>query len=188
MLEIRNLEIGYKQPIFGPLSKPWGSSGCVCLLGDNGKGKSTFIKTLVGVLAPLQGNVAMANDAKVGWVQSNLSRVSFLTINDYLTFGNEQVSIALIKEWLFKFGLQTLELTVFIDEISDGQFRKLSIIRQLLKSPNILFLDEPTVYLDLTSKQILAGIINEMKTSCLVFCASHDIHLIESIATERLHF
>ncbi|MDC1188691.1 ABC transporter ATP-binding protein [Flavobacteriales bacterium] len=187
MLKVNKLHIGYNElPLFKKsLTKEWKIGSVVVLLGDNGVGKSTFLKTLSGLHNPVSGEV-FREDAIIGWVDSSISKGTYLSVMDFLSFGLDS-SHEEKEFWLSKFNL-TLAFNCFLDEISDGQFRKLCLIRQLLKKPTILFLDEPTVYLDIKSKLNLSEILNELKSSCLIFCSTHDLHFSEKIQTETLRF
>lgn len=186
MLEAKVLHIGYSEALFTePISGHWKKGDVVILLGDNGVGKSTFLKTLAGLIDPIAGEVHL-NSESIGWVDSSISKGVYLSVNDFLSFGINSLPEEK-KEWLEKFDL-SIQLDRFLDELSDGQFRKLCIIRQLLKKPEILFLDEPTVYLDIKSKSRLAQIIRELKKHTLVFCSTHDSHFSEEIGTEKIEF
>lgn len=186
MLEVKELHIGYKSSLLSKeLNGSWEKGDVVVLLGDNGVGKSTFLKTLAGLQSPISGSVNL-NTSKIGWVDSSISKGVYLSVSDFLTFGvktNEEV----IYKWFSRFGLNVKQ-DHFIEELSDGQFRKLCIIRQLLKNPEVLFLDEPTVYLDVKSKKQLALIIKELQSECLIFCTTHDLMFAEEVKTIEISF
>ena len=186
MLEVKLLHIGYSKALFSkPISGDWKKGDVIVLLGDNGVGKSTFLKTLAGLLEPISGEVNL-NSSSIGWVDSSISKGVYLSVEDFLSFGINSL-LTEKKDWLARFDLN-IELDRFLDELSDGQFRKLCIIRQLLKKPDVLFLDEPTVYLDVKSKLRLVKIIKELQVDTLVFCSTHDLHFSEAIGTELMEF
>ena len=186
MLEASLLHIGYKAPLLTkPINGSWKKGDIVVVLGDNGVGKSTFLKTLANLKKPISGTVKLSTN-RVGWVDSSILKGVYLSINDFVSFGIEFKKDEL-DHWLNRFEIK-LDLNAFVDEISDGQFRKLCIIRQLLKKPDILFLDEPTVYLDVKSKMQLAMIIKELKEECLIFCSTHDLHFANEIKTSTIEF
>ncbi len=186
MLAVENLQIGYKEGLLStPISNKWNKEEVVVLLGDNGVGKSTLLKTLAGLHQPLKGFVELETQ-KIGWVDSSISKGVYLSVEDFLSFGVDS-TLEEKQSWLKKFNLR-IELDRFIDELSDGQFRKLCIIRQLLKKPEVLFLDEPTVYLDVSSKNILIDVIKTIKEDCLIFCSTHDLIFAEEIKTSTVQF
>ena len=186
MLKANLLHIGYKGPL---LSKPvngfWKKGDVVVVLGDNGVGKSTFLKTLANLQKPISGTVQL-NTNVVGWVDSSILKGVYLSITDFVGFGIDFKEEEL-NYWINRFEIN-LDLNSFVDEISDGQFRKLCIMRQLLNKPDVLFLDEPTGYLDVKSKLQLAMIIKELMEDCLIFCSTHDLHFANEIKTSTIEF
>ena len=73
-----------------------------------------------------------------------------------------------------------------MEELSDGQFRKLAIVRQLLKEPGVLLLDEPSAFLDTENKVFLAELFNRLKQQCIVILSTHDLHFASTCADEYL--
>lgn len=187
MLTVNRLKIGYNKSIIeNSFSDKFSVGEIVVVKGDNGIGKSTFFKTLAGLMPPVDGTVEMMNDSIVGWVDSHRPAAAYLTIENYLSFGinpNQKDIITVLKDFRLN-----VELDEFIEELSDGQFRKLSICRQFLKSPLILFLDEPSVYLDGSSKALLIELLKDLSKSCLILCSTHDLSFGGNIATRYLLF
>lgn len=187
MVELINLEIGYKEKVAGPFNGVFEIGDIVILRGDNGKGKSTLIKTIAGVLKARKGDVISTSD-QIGWVQSDMSRFSFISVYDYLTFGSPGVLDHQIQYWLNQFNLKGIGIKSFVEELSDGQFRKLSIIRQLIKKVDVLLLDEPTVYLDESSKIMLVDVLKRIQSKVLIFCATHDVWFAKEIGNKEISF
>ena len=186
MLEANSLNIGYEKPLLSkPISGLWKKGDVIVLLGDNGVGKSTFLKTLAKLQKPISGTIHLST-SKIGWVDSSISKGVYLSVSDFLSFGIHAKKEDL-EHWFERFEIN-IETNRFVDELSDGQFRKLCIIRQLLKKPEILFLDEPTVYLDVKSKKQLALIVQELKEKCLIFCTTHDLLFADEIKTSTIKF
>lgn len=185
MLEVSNLNIGYEKPLLSStFSKTFEKGHVVVVVGDNGIGKSTFLKTLAGFMLPFSGTVKGAEEVVIGWVDSHKPQVEYLTIENYLCFGVNPI-LENVNSWLSIFKLD-VTMDTFIENISDGQFRKLAIIRQLLKEPELLILDEPTVYLDVNSKLLLTEELRKISKSCLVFCSTHDQYFANAIGTHFL--
>lgn len=186
MLKVKSLNIGYNSSLLPyELNGSWKKGDIVVLLGDNGVGKSTLLKTLAGLHPPISGEVNLTT-TKIGWVDSSIIKGIYLSVSDFLNFGIEACDVA-IANWFTRFDL-AVEQDRFIEELSDGQFRKLCIIRQILKVPKVLFLDEPTVYLDVKSKKQLVLIIKELQSECLIFCTTHDLMFAEEIKTIEISF
>lgn len=185
MLVVNNLKIGYETTLIPQsFSSEFQVGDVVVLQGDNGVGKSTLLKTLCGLIKPVEGNISLEDNVKIGWLDSVKPSAEYLTVENYLSFGLS-VSLPEISSLLKQFNLN-IELDSFINEISDGQFRKVAICRQLLKKPNVLFLDEPSVYLDLSSKQELIEVIKRFAVKGLVFCSSHDKDFSDQISNKKI--
>tara|TARA_B110000211_G_C14028017_1_gene530770 strand:- start:200 stop:790 length:591 start_codon:yes stop_codon:yes gene_type:complete len=185
LLIVKDLNIGYgKSIINSDFSGKFGVGEIIVVKGDNGVGKSTFFKTLSGLIPAISGEVILKDNLSIGWVDSYKPDTAYLTVENYLCFGINP-SDNEISEILNKFNLQ-FSKNVFIDVLSDGQFRKLSICRQFLKCPDVLFLDEPSVYLDGTSKRLLEELLKDLSKSSLIFCSTHDLSFGESIGTRFL--
>ena len=73
-----------------------------------------------------------------------------------------------------------------IHHLSDGEFKKVALCRQLLKNPQMLILDEPTNFLDRENKKDLALLLQEIKNDCVVIVVSHDEHFYNSLETEYI--
>jgi iron complex transport system ATP-binding protein len=185
LLTVKCLKIGYGISIIdSSFSDEFKIGDIVVVKGDNGVGKSTFFKTLSGLIPAVTGEVILKENLSIGWVDSYKPDTAYLTVENYLSFGINPSEIE-ISEILKKFNLQ-FDKDVFIDVLSDGQFRKLSICRQFLKHPDILFLDEPSVYLDGSSKYLLQELLKDLSKSSLIFCSTHDLSFGEAIATRFL--
>lgn len=185
LLAVKDLIIGYDEPIINSsFSSEFSIGDIVVVKGDNGVGKSTLFKTLSGLIPVISGEINLKDNLSIGWVDSYKPNSAYLTVENYLSFGINPAESE-IYEILNKFKLE-FKTNVFLDSLSDGQFRKLSICRQLLKKPDILFLDEPSVYLDVTSKILLESLLIDFSKSTLIFCSTHDVSFGDKIATKNL--
>ena len=185
LLTVSDLKIGHGESIVNSaFSSEFSVGEIVVVKGDNGVGKSTLFKTLSGLIPSISGEVNLKENLSIGWVDAYKPDSAYLTVENYLSFGINPTEAEII-EILKKFELE-FKTDVFIDILSDGQFRKLSICRQLLKNPEILFLDEPSVYLDVSSKTLLESLLIEFSKTSLIFCSTHDISFGDAIATKYL--
>lgn len=186
MVSLKGVNIGYQEKLLKvEIDAEFSRGEVVVLYGDNGAGKSTLLKSIAGLIPVLEGDVEVSQELKIGWVDSYRPEAAYLSVMDYLSFGLSIRKEAILSA-LKTFKLE-IELNDFISEISDGQFRKLAIIRQVLKSPTILFLDEPTVYLDIQSKNLLIDWIAKNSHNMLIFCSTHDESFGKSIATKQIN-
>ena len=157
----------------------------VCLLGPNGVGKSTIIKLIMGQLAPLCGSVTLAESAKVGYIEQEIS------------FPNEKATIldafredAVIHEnearrILAKFFITGDDIYKRLHSLSGGERVILRLAMELQRSVNFLILDEPTNHLDIETKEILEESLADYKGTILFI--SHDRFFINRLATKVVY-
>ena len=214
MIEIKQLEIGYRSKrkqtsVFQGLNASFQSSSLIGLIGDNGVGKSTLLKTLTGYLKPLHGSVLIQGEnlesLSFGQKASLISIVTTekiggfnLTVYDVVALGRTPYlsvfgklmpdDIAIIERSLERLGLASLK-NIVMEELSDGQRQKVMIAKSLAQETPIILLDEPTAFLDYKSKHKL---FEDLKTLCteeqkLIMVSSHDIDLMQKYMTKALY-
>lgn len=193
----KSLEVGYNAPLFAPLSLTLQARRLTTLLGANGAGKSSLLRTLAGLQKPLAGSVWVGEQnihqslpievAKIiSLVLTQRPQDSYLTVEDTIALGRFpylrwyqrlQASDTQVIE-------KALELTHIVDlrskrlsTLSDGQCQKVMIARALVQDTPIILLDEPTAHLDLPSRfmifQLLQDLAKNARKSILV--ATHDL-------------
>ena len=213
MISLRNLNIGYSQrrkmhTVFSGINADFSSSELVGLMGNNGVGKSTLLKTITGVLPPLSGEVLLNGKNIVEHTPAQLSQqLSIvvteriggfnLTVKDVVASGRiPYINIfgklgaedeAIISQCLEQMGIASLT-DKFIDELSDGQRQKVMIAKSLAQKTPLIILDEPTAFLDYNSKhqlfRILKGLCEQEQK--LIIVSSHDLDLMESYINRSL--
>ncbi len=213
MIHINQLEIGYQNKrqynsVFKNITMKLNAGDFVGLMGDNGVGKSTFLKTITGTLIPISGeikintkNISLYNSQQLAQLLSivitekiggfNLTvwdvvasgRIPYINVFGKLTQKDE----AIISEAIEQLNLQTLK-DKFIDELSDGQRQKVMIAKSLAQQTPIIVLDEPTAFLDHTSKHQLFKILKElcMEQGKLIIVSSHDLELMRSYISKSV--
>lgn len=151
------------------------------LLGDNGVGKTTFFKALCGLNASLSSheNVLSEHNWKPAYVGTQRPMVEYLSVLDYLGFGFSQFKVACIENELNFFNVKHL-LNEQIGSLSDGEFRKVAILRQLVGKPSAMFLDEPSAFLDLTNKKKLGEFLKSISGNRLIMISTHDLHFAKT--------
>jgi iron complex transport system ATP-binding protein len=214
MIDIQNLEIGYKikrkiNSVFEGLNAKFEAGALVGLIGDNGIGKSTLLKTLTGYLEPLNGTIliqtkninsfsfqelatliSIVTTEKIGGFNLTvydvvaLGRTPYLSLFGKLTVNDETI----IENSLTSLSIAHLK-DKLMDELSDGQRQKVMIAKSLAQQTPIIILDEPTAFLDYTSKHKL---FEDLKNLCikekkLIIVSSHDIDLMQKYITNSLH-
>jgi len=157
----------------------------VCLLGPNGVGKSTIIKLIMGQIAPQEGSASLAESAKVGYIEQEIS------------FPNEKATIldafredAVIHEnearrILAKFFITGDDIYKRLHSLSGGERVILRLAMELQRPINLLILDEPTNHLDIDTKEILEESLSDYKGTILFI--SHDRYFINRLATKVVY-
>lgn len=181
--QIRNLTIGYKHPLLEVKELVLEENSCIALIGENGKGKSSFLRCIAGIDKPLEGDINMPSVYRgaLGFVSTFRPQEDYLSVQDYLCFGFAdklpEQTFMLMDQLKLKLGMNDE-----VASLSDGQFRRLSMLRQLQKDPKVILLDEPSAYLDRVNKSILIDLIVELKKSKIIVVTSHDFEFLKAVA------
>ncbi len=213
MIRLNQLEIGYtlKQghiSIFKNMNAEFRAGELVGLMGDNGVGKSTLLKTITGILKALAGEVLLngknLNAYSSGELAQHLSIVITekiggfnLTVWDVVASGRTPYinifgKLGAEDEQIITSSLEQLSLVFlkdkFIDELSDGQRQKVMIAKSLAQQTPIIILDEPTAFLDYNSKHHLFKVLKDLCEiqQKLIIVSSHDIDLMRPYITKSL--
>ena len=180
---INNLQVKYNdKTIFNPISFEVNNGDRVAIIGKNGIGKSSIFKLILGEKIQYNGEFKVANDLKISYVSQN---------TDYLkenlkTFAQEnKIDESIFKAMLVKMGLSKNDFDTNIQDMSEGQKKKVLIAKSISEQANIYIWDEPLNYIDiLTREQIEDTILNYNPTIIFV---EHDERFIEKIATKIIN-
>lgn len=214
-IQIQDLSIGYTNgknvsTIFSKLNSQFNAGQLIGLVGNNGVGKSTFLRTLAGLQDKLNGEVLINGRSLDSIQKGDLAKtVSIvltekidgfnLTVRDLVSMGRVPYTNILHQLTekdvdLIKRSINAVDLESYSDkqlsELSDGLFQKAMIAKGLAQQTDLLLLDEPTAYLDFNSKHelfILLKDLVETKNKCLIV-SSHDIELLLKYSTHLLVF
>lgn len=154
----------------------WGSRWHIS--GSNGSGKTTLLRTLLGEL-PLQGEIYWGKPRKIGYLPQRLPVCRERPCDIFPQAQWEQARTLL---GTFKVSGETFLRPM--PQLSEGQQRKVHLVRLILASPNILILDEPTTHLDMPTLEKLTDMLSQFNGTLLL--VSHDAYLAEVLATEEL--
>lgn len=184
VLEVKDLTIGYDHPLCTVnLEVMQGQK--VAIIGPNGKGKSTLMKTLMQQIPPLSGGFLLGHQIEIGYFDQELAQ--FDTTNtvieevwkDFPDLNRTEIRTAL---GCFLFSGDDVFKTV--DCLSGGEKVRLSFVKLMLSHPNFLMMDEPTNHLDLIGKEALEDSLSEYEGTMLF--VSHDRYFISKLATAIL--
>ena len=154
------------------------------VIGDNGTGKTTFIKTVLGMLPPLEGSVALGQNVKVGYYsQGSDALVDEQTVlESFLEIKNMPFEQA--RFYLARFLFQGDDVFREVGACSGGEKSRLALARLLVTEPNLLVLDEPTTHFDIPSREALEQVLLGYPGTILL--VSHDRHLVSLLAESLL--
>lgn len=186
VLEVKNLSVGYDTTLATVdfLIKRQEKMG---IIGANGKGKSTLLKTIMGMLPAKAGSINQGVNLRIGYFDQHLAQyVSDKTVlDDYWdTFPNLTETQARSDLGAFLFRGEDVFKNVSV--LSGGERVRLSLCKILKKKPNLLVLDEPTNHMDIIGKQALEEMLKNYPGT--IICVSHDRYFIKEICTSLLVF
>ena len=183
LILINNLQIKFNgQAIFKPISFEVNHEDRVAIVGKNGIGKSSILKLILGKEIQYNGEFKVANDLKISYVsQSTENLKGSLTI-----FAQEnKLDESIFKAMLVKMGLEKSDFDTNIEDMSEGQKKKVLMAKSISEQANIYIWDEPLNYIDiLTRIQIEDTILKDNPT--LIF-VEHDETFIKKVATKMIN-
>lgn len=156
------------------------------ILGENGKGKTTLLKLLLGLIKPDKGTVELNKEAVVAYVPDYNGLYENLSVIDnvYFRLGINNKSFENIKqkykELIQRYGLEEYQYSL-VKTLSLGTKKKVGIICALILTPDILVLDEPTGGLDDKSKKELINMLKKEKNEMTIIVVTHDKEYISEV-------
>ena len=186
VLTVRDLAIGYDK-VLSKVSFDIKRGEHIGIIGGNGLGKSTLLKTLVGALPSLGGEFIIGGSIKIGYFDQQMAQYSSSNTvlddfrNEFPSYNDFQARSAL---GAFLFSGEDVFKTV--DMLSGGERVRLALCKIFGKKPNFLILDEPTNHMDILSKEALEDLLVDYEGT-LIF-VSHDRYFIKKVAQKILSF
>lgn len=186
VLTVRNLSIGYDHEL-SKVSFDIKRGEHIGIIGGNGLGKSTLLKTLVGAVMPLAGDFIVGGSVKIGYFDQQMAQYSSTDtvladfLNEFPNLSDFQARSAL---GAFLFSGEDVFKTV--DMLSGGEKVRLALCKIFKKKPNFLILDEPTNHMDILSKEALESILTEYEGTLLF--VSHDRYFMKKVAQQIISF
>jgi len=154
------------------------------VIGDNGTGKTTFIKTVLGDVPALDGSVVLGQSVKVGYYSQGLDALveEQTVLESFLEIKNMPFEQA--RFYLARFLFQGDDVFREVGDCSGGEKSRLALARLLITEPNLLVLDEPTTHFDIPSREALEQVLLSYPGTILL--VSHDRHLVSLLAESLL--
>ncbi len=155
----------------------------VGVIGPNGAGKTTFVKTLLGQIPPLAGELRVGASVRVGYLaQVQAALRPEATVMEALMEADPRLLPAEARSILARYLFTDEDVFKTVDTLSGGQRSRLALARLGRQQANFLVLDEPTNHLDIESQEVLEAMLDDFNGTVLL--VSHDRYLIDAIATQ----
>ena len=182
IFETRDLIIGYDEPLSKPLNLTMERKEKVALIGANGIGKTTLLKSILGLIPPLSGEVEQGDYLEIGYFEQEMSGSGDNSCIDEIWKEFPSYTQYEVRSALAKCGLTTKHIESRIMVLSGGEQAKVRLCKLLNRPTNVLLLDEPTNHLDVAAKEELKRALKEYKGSVLMVC--HEPEFYEGLATQ----
>ena len=187
VLKVDKLRIGYDKPLTREMSFTLLRGQKIGILGANGLGKSTLLKTLLGLHPAIEGNLSWGGKFNPGYfAQEHLEGLDEdLSILENVVQSSSDATESESRSLLGSLGLTGEAVFKKIKILSGGEKSRVALACMLIKRPNVLFLDEPTNHLDLSACENLANALS-IFTGTVIF-VSHNRSFIHDVATHQLY-
>lgn len=182
IFETNDLVIGYDEPLSKPLNLRMERGQKIALVGANGIGKTTLLRSILGMNKPLSGTVELGENQEIGYFEQEIKEANYNTCieeiwSEFPSFNQYEVRAALAK-----CGLTTKHIESKVEVLSGGEKAKVRLCKLINKDTNILLLDEPTNHLDVDAKDELKRALKEYKGSILLIC--HEPEFYHDVVTD----
>jgi ATP-binding cassette subfamily F protein 3 len=156
---------------------------CAALIGPNGAGKTTFLKTILGQLEPLAGEVILGASLNIGYfAQAHEGLNPENTVLKEIDTVMPHWLPGQIRDYLGKYLFSGDDVYKKVDMLSGGERGRLALAKLALQDTNFLLLDEPTNHLDIPSQEVLEAVLDDYKGTVLLI--THDRYLVDAVATQ----
>jgi ATP-binding cassette subfamily F protein 3 len=186
VLRTYDLAIGYRdegRPLFRAPDLLLKRGECAAVIGPNGAGKTTFLKTLLGQIPPLEGEVTLGASLHIGYfAQAHEGLHPERTLVEEIDSVAPHMLLAEVRNYLARFLFTGEEVFKKVSTLSGGERGRLALAKLSLTQANLLLLDEPTNHLDIPSQEILQEVLDEYQGTILL--VSHDRYLIDALGTQ----
>lgn len=182
IFQTKDLVIGYDDPLSKPLNLRMERGQKIALVGANGIGKTTLLRSILGMNKPLSGSVELGENQEIGYFEQEIKVANYNTCieeiwSEFPSFNQYEVRAALAK-----CGLTTKHIESKVEVLSGGEKAKVRLCKLINKDTNILLLDEPTNHLDVDAKDELKHALKEYKGTMLLIC--HEPEFYQDVVTD----
>ena len=181
IFQTKDLVIGYDEPLSSPLTLEMERGEKIVLTGANGIGKTTLLKSILGLIPPLEGSVELGDYLSIGYFEQEMDQSIKTTCIEEIWSEFPGYSQYEVRSALAKCGLTTKHIESLVRVLSGGEQAKVRLCKLINRETNILLLDEPTNHLDVDAKDELKRALKAYKGSILMVC--HEPEFYDGLAT-----
>ena len=181
IFQTTDLVIGYDEPLSSPLTLEMERGQKIVLVGANGIGKTTLLKSILGEIKSLSGNVELGDYLSIGYFEQEMPKDLKTTCIEEIWKEFPSYSQYEARSALAKCGLTSKHIESLVRVLSGGEQAKVRLCKLLNRETNILVLDEPTNHLDVDAKAELKRALQAYKGSILMVC--HEPEFYEDLVT-----
>lgn len=182
IFETNDLVIGYEEPLTQPLNLRMERGERIALTGANGIGKTTLLKSILGLIKPFSGSVCLGDYQYIGYFEQEADAGNSATCIEEIWNVFPSYTQFEVRSALAKCGLTTKHIESQVRVLSGGEQAKVRLCKILNTETNILLLDEPTNHLDVDAKAELKRALQEYKGSILLIC--HEPEFYQDVVTK----
>ncbi|HGQ3571932.1 TPA: ABC-F family ATP-binding cassette domain-containing protein [Streptococcus pneumoniae] len=176
IFQAKNLQIGYDRPLTKPLNLTFERNQKVAIIGANGIGKTTLLKSLLGIISPIAGEVERGDYLELGYFEQEVEGGNRQTPLEAVWNAFPALNQAEVRAALARCGLTTKHIESQIQVLSGGEQAKVRFCLLMNRENNVLVLDEPTNHLDVDAKDELKRALKEYRGSILMVCHDPDFY------------
>ena len=182
IFETKDLVIGYNEPLSKPLSLSMERGHKIALVGANGIGKTTLLKSILGLIPSLKGSCELGDNLQIGYFEQEVKGDNKTTCIDEIWAEFPSYTQYEVRSALAKCGLTTKHIESQVRVLSGGEQAKVRLCKLVNKETNVLLLDEPTNHLDVDAKDALKEALKEYRGSILLIC--HEPEFYQDIVSD----
>ena len=182
LFETHDLVIGYDEPLSKPLNFTMERGQKIALVGTNGIGKTTLLKSILGLIPSLKGNCERGENLQLGYFEQEVKGDNKTTCIEELWQEFPSYTQYEVRSALAKCGLTTKHIESQVRVLSGGEQAKVRLCKLVNRDTNVLLLDEPTNHLDVDAKEALKSALKEYRGSILLIC--HEPEFYQDVVNE----
>ena len=182
IFQTEDLVIGYDKPLSRPLTLSMERGQKIALVGANGIGKTTLLKSIIGEIPPISGKTTLGDYLYTGYFEQEKKYTENVTCIDEIWSEFPSYTQYEVRAALAKCGLTTKHIESMVKVLSGGEQAKVRLCKLINNETNVLLLDEPTNHLDVDAKEELKRALQAYKGSILLIC--HEPEFYRDVVTE----